>query len=217
MIHKFLVGGLLAAAASLPVLAQTAPAAPPVPPPQLTPMRPMADGVVTRAEVSARVQQHFTRMDSNRDGVIAGDELARGHGDRRARMARRDGPAGKVGHGPIGHPATAFDRLDLDKNGSISREEFAQVRGQRMERRMAGGAGHKMRMRHHRGAMGAMMGGRMIRLADTNSDGRVTLQEATASALQRFDSADSNRDGRLTRDEMRAGHQRMRGMMRRPG
>jgi Ca2+-binding EF-hand superfamily protein len=63
-------------------------------------------------------------------------------------------------------------------------------------------------MRMHR--MGAaMMGGHMFDMADANKDGRVTLQEATDTAVHHFDMADANRDGRITPDERRTMHRQM--------
>jgi len=41
----------------------------------------------------------------------------------------------------------------------------------------------------------------MFERADANHDGRVSLQEMTAAALQHFDAADANHDGKLTPDE----------------
>ena len=49
-----------------------------------------------------------------------------------------------------------------------------------------------------------------IHPADTNKDGKITLAEAEAAAVQHFDMADSNHDGKITRDERRQMHQRMR-------
>ena len=43
----------------------------------------------------------------------------------------------------------------------------------------------------------------MLKMADANSDGRVSLAEATAGALQHFDMIDANRDGRVTPEERR--------------
>lgn len=237
MMRKFLIGGLLAAA-SIPVLAQTAPVAPVAPAAPVARIAPMADKVMTRAEVQAMVQSHFARMDSNHDGYIAGDELKpRGEWKREnfkvrhpegGQVARVDGPNGKdvmiIRDGGPGHgdPAAAFDRLDTNKDGVINREEFAKGREMRVEKRvMMDGparAGAPMRFRMHRmGGMGRMLGGKMIKMADTNKDGRISLQEATATALQHFDSADTNRDGRLTPDEMRGQHQRMRAGMHKAG
>ncbi|HET9398557.1 MAG TPA: hypothetical protein VFO45_07040, partial [Sphingomicrobium sp.] len=60
--------------------------------------------------------------------------------------------------------------------------------------------------RHVRRMHGAGgFGGRMIVMADTNSDGQITLAEAEALALQHFDQMDSNRDGQVTPEERRAG------------
>jgi hypothetical protein len=53
-------------------------------------------------------------------------------------------------------------------------------------------------------------GGHMFEMADANKDGRVSLQEAQAAALQHFDKADANRDGRITPEERRQMHQQMR-------
>ena len=50
----------------------------------------------------------------------------------------------------------------------------------------------------------------MFEMADANKDGRVSLQEAQAAALQHFDMADTNRDGQITREERKQMHQRMR-------
>ncbi|MEO5578746.1 MAG: calcium-binding protein, partial [Sphingomicrobium sp.] len=88
--------------------------------------------------------------------------------------------------------------------GMISRDEFAKGRELRIEKRvvMNGSGMHGM-------GMGKMMGGGMLKTADVNKDGRVSLQEATATALQHFDRTDVNRDGKLTPDEMRAARQMM--------
>lgn len=241
MIHKVLIGGLFAAAA-IPVIAQTTPVAQVAPvakPAPVAPLRPMADHVMTRAEVQAMVVKHFERMDSNHDGAIAGDEIKpRGEWKRENVMIRRDGgnqvARGDVRNarefmirrdgGPREHhdPAAMFERLDSNKDGVINRDEFTKGHEVRVEKRvMLDGparAGEPMRFRMHRkGAVGGMMGGRMIEMADTNKDGRITLQEATATALQHFDRVDTNRDGRLTPDEMRAGHREMRAKMHRAG
>ena len=120
-------------------------------------------------------------------------------------------------HGPMGDPNTGFDRLDSNKDGSISRDEFAKGREERIEKRIvirdgkaeAGADGTKRF--HHRGmgGKGGMGGARMIVLADTNKDGRITLAEAETLALQHFDRMDSNRDGQVTSEERRAARPEM--------
>jgi hypothetical protein len=49
-----------------------------------------------------------------------------------------------------------------------------------------------------------MMGGDLFTKADANSDGKVTLSEATSKALEMFDRADANKDGTVTPEERRA-------------
>jgi Ca2+-binding EF-hand superfamily protein len=195
---KFILAGLMAAGA-VPALAQVAPVAP---------VRPMADGVMTRAEVQAMVAAQFARRDSNRDGFVTKEEMMAGRGDggERRMMIHSDG-------GPMGNPAAAFDRLDTNKDGMISRDEFAKGREIRIEKRveMRGppGVAGQPQMQRMGGMRGGMMGGQMLVMADTNKDGRVSLGEAQASTLQHFDIADTNKDGRLTREEMRAMHEKM--------
>jgi hypothetical protein len=43
----------------------------------------------------------------------------------------------------------------------------------------------------------------MFDAADTNKDGRLSLEEAQQAALRQFDAADLNRDGVLTPSERR--------------
>ena len=180
MKNGMLIAAMLAATAGT-ALAQT---------PGVAPMAPHAPGRMmavpdTRDGVVAMVRDHFARADANRDGFVARDEIRAQRGERRARrMAMRGGEQ-------RANPGAMFDRLDANRDNMISREEFAagrQMRGQRM------GAMRGQRM--------ATRGqGAMLRRADADKDGRVSLAEAQAAALQRFDRVDLNRDGRITPDE----------------
>lgn len=201
-------------------LAQT-PSAPPSPPAPIA--DPERDRITTRTEAVAKVREHFGRLDSNKDGSITKEEVMSGHPAFTKRLHEMRGQHAAVGTphammlgGPIGDPNAAFDRLDANKDGSISREEFAKGREKRMERRIVmrehrkDGAGapkggkemrkHVMRM-HGRGSFGA----HMIVMADTDKDGKITQAEAEALALQHFDKMDTNKDGQVTPDERRAG------------
>jgi hypothetical protein len=51
----------------------------------------------------------------------------------------------------------------------------------------------------------------LFRHADTDGDGRVSLAEAEAAALARFDRLDTNHDGRLSDEERAAAWQHPRG------
>jgi Ca2+-binding EF-hand superfamily protein len=215
--HKFVMLGLLAAAAS-PLVAQVAPPAP------IVRMAPTMNQTITRADVQARVQAHFAKRDGNRDGVLTADELKMG--GKEHVMVMRHGGGMDHDMGPaqaMRDPNAAFDRLDTNPDGAISRDEFARGRQVRIERRVIvdkdgkPGADHKDMERGKMGAirgmhrrMGGMIGGgALFQLADANHDGRVTLAEATSGALRHFDMMDTNRDGRLTPDERAAGHVRM--------
>jgi Ca2+-binding EF-hand superfamily protein len=194
---------LLAATAALAgtaALAQTAPVAP------VAPARPMADGAMTRTEVVEKVRNHFSRFDADKDGSITSEEM--GSFGRRANRRLGDAnPRIMMHEGPMGDPGAAFDRLDANKDGMISRDEFAKGREQRIEKRIVmrekikdarkDGKLGEMRM-HHRGGMG---GARMIVMADTDRDGKITLPEAEGMALKHFDEMDSNHDGQVTREE----------------
>ena len=203
---EFLIGaaGIVLAGAAI----AQAPVATPVPPlaPQVAPP---AERVHTRTEVVAKVQQHFATLDANRDGFLTKDEAEAG------RKVMKERVRTKVGERRTERrdPNTAFDRLDGNKDGEISREEFAQHREQRIERRVErkagtpGAPGGRHGMRMHR--FGGMMGGHMFTMADANKDGRVSLQEATDAAARHFDMADANRDGQVTREERRQIHRQM--------
>lgn len=210
--NKYLLGGAVALAVAVPAIAQMQP----------TPPAPMADRTQTRDQIVAKVRDHFTKMDTNRDGFVSGDELTanRKHpggawqGENSRAMAMRDGQ--------MGDPNAMFDRLDANHDGAISRDEFAKGREMRIERKMVmngapGAAGadmggeHRGKMKMHgKGAgMHGGMGGHMLKMADLNKDGRVSLQEATTNALQHFDMVDTNRDGRISPEERKSMHHKM--------
>ena len=58
--------------------------------------------------------------------------------------------------------------------------------------------------------MAGMRHAGMMKRADADNDGRISLAEMQAHALQRFDQADANRDGTVTREERRDMRQKMR-------
>ncbi|HUG45299.1 MAG TPA: EF-hand domain-containing protein [Sphingomicrobium sp.] len=145
---------------------------------------------MTRAAVVARVQEHFAKLDADKDGFVTKAEAEAMKAEKRKM---------KMG----GHDKM-FDRMDADKDGSISRAEFDAAH-KAMAEKMA--KHRQMRMGH------GPLGPRMFEIADTDNDGRVSLEEATNAALARFDKADTDRDGILTAEEMRAAHEAMRAKM----
>lgn len=171
---------------------------------------PMADHVMTRAETVQMVRDHFTRFDTDRDGAITTAEIEAHHPMMAHRMAEGGQPHVMMHEGPMGDPAAAFDRLDTNKDGMISRDEFAKGREMRIEKRVV--MREKIKDARKDGKLQGMamhpgggMRARMIVMADTNKDGRITLAEAEAMALQHFDRMDANHDGRVTPEERSAG------------
>lgn len=147
----------------------------------------MMNGPMKRADVEAQVKEHFGRVDVNRDGAVTREEMQTVHKAMRGEMMGR-----------------MFDRLDSDRNGAISREEFLAGHEGKGGHHGGGEAHGGHGMKGH-GMMGhGMMGGRMFERADANSDGKVTLAEATAAALAKFDKADANKDGQITPEERKA-------------
>lgn len=205
-------------------LAQTAPVTQPPAAPAAPMAHPMADKVMTRTEVVATVREHFSQLDANKDGTITTAEVAESRGKWAAHKKEMSGaPGGSWRGAPMGDPNAAFDRLDTNKDGSISRDEFAKGREQRIEKRVEikkerqeaakdGKNAQKHARRMHRG----MGGTRMIVMADTNKDGKITMAEAETFALQHFDQMDSNKDGQVTPEERRAARPTMIQRMQAP-
>jgi len=200
-----LVGGALAAAA-VPAIAQAV---------QPAPAAPRAHQTLTRADVQAKVTEHFARIDANRDGFVTKAEAEAGkaamHGKMRERFAERLERHGQGAAGaPLADRGAAFDRLDTNRDGAISRQEWDAGRVAREKRivvrREGGPGGARMGMRMGMGMGMGGLGGRMFEMADADKDGRVSLAEAQAAALRHFDMMDSNRDGRITPDERRMRH-----------
>ena len=232
--NKLLVGGAAAAVmiAAGPAAAQPAPPPPPgvasgtapmaMPMPMARApharMMVMSDHVMTREAALKHVRELFTKLDANRDGVVTRAEVDALHQKMMSAMNLAGGMQKRLAeHGiMMGDRGAIFDRLDVNHDGNISRQEFMAAQPQvRQERVMilrdgAGGPGmpgemgmEHMKM-HMRGAgMARGFGGHLFDMADANHDGRVTLQEAEAAALAHFDKADVNHDGKITPDERR--------------
>lgn len=165
----------------------------------------------TRAEVQARVAEHFRKLDANGDGYVTKDEADA------ARSKMREAFAEKREDRRAEH----FAMLDKDKNGSLSKEEFMAPPPPRAEGPDGPGAPEGMHRGHGHGGMrrhgGPGFGGAMFERADANKDGKVSLAEAQAGALAMFDKVDTNHDGTISdaehdaaRDAMRAKWKEMR-------
>jgi Ca2+-binding EF-hand superfamily protein len=212
----FLISATAIAAviAVVPALAQTPPAASAPHPMEMRmhmQMQPM-----TRAQVTQMVQEHFAKLDANKDGFVTKAEMDSAHEQMRSKITAKVEQRMGEHDGAMPDRGAMFDRFDSNHDGSISREEFMAAKPMMEEHRvivMKGGDGHAMMgMGMHR--MGMRFGGHMFERADANNDGRVSLQEATNAALAHFDAADTNHDGTVSVEEMRAAH---KAMMAKPG
>lgn len=181
--NKLVLGGAAAALALavIPAFAQTA-----VP----AKVAPKAH-VQTRAEVASHVQAMFAKLDSDRNGWLTKAETD---------AARDEVRKGRVAQVAERRAVHSFGQIDRDGNGSISRAEFDSAHANRV--------GPATDRHTRRGAH--MLGGKMFDTADSNKDSRVSLQEATATALRQFDMADANRDGQVTGEERKAMREKMR-------
>ena len=190
---KLLMGGA-ALALAVPALAQVASAP--------TPKAQNAAKIHTRADVQSRVARHFARVDANRDGFVTKAEAD----------AAVEASRGKRAEKRTERREHAFERIDVNGDGAITKAEWEAKQAKRQQRVAArdhDGDGRADRTRAGGHGMGGF-GGHMFDMADANKDGRVSLQEAQAAALQHFDMVDTNRDGQITRQERKQMHQRMR-------
>ncbi len=92
------------------------------------------DGQVTRAEFIAARERLFDRLDRNRDGFATTQDLPRrakrrGGGERMESLrASFDGDGdGRISRREFVGGPSAFDRVDVDRDGVVSREELAQA------------------------------------------------------------------------------------------
>jgi hypothetical protein len=209
---KFWILGTAATVLAGAVAIAQPPAAPPAPPTMHGEHHRMMAQPMTRDGAVAKVREHFAQMDENRDGFVTQDEMREARQERRVERKEKIGER-RAKRVAMRDPNAAFERLDANKDGSISRDEFAKAREMRIEKRVemrgdAPRAGGKRMMR-----MGGMGGhGMMMRMADADKDGKVSLAEAQAAAVSHFDMMDANRDGQVTADERRGARQKMRAM-----
>lgn len=144
--------------ALLLLLQGTAPAAPSPPAPAMT-----ASQSQTKAQVDDDVKKYFSIMDRNRDGQVDRDESAKANA---AMQAAQE--------------ASNFARLDVNKDGTISREEFKATSPQGPRRDV------------------------WFEANDIDRNGKVDLNEAIAKAERYFERLDADNDGTVTPEEMRA-------------
>ena len=141
-----------------------------------------------RAGLQTRLNQQFDARDANKDSMLSVEERKAHREESRERMQAR-----------------MFERLDADKNGQISKEEFAARHG--------GPRGDKAGKRHgHRGG-GMMSGGGMMmqrQLMSEYKDKAIPKAVFINAGLAGFDKMDTDRDGKISPTEREAARKMMR-------
>ncbi|MGA0546799.1 EF-hand domain-containing protein [Brevundimonas sp. VNH65] len=175
MTRSLMFGGL--AAVSLSLAAGASPAQTPTPPAtHPVPARMDVAGraaPIAKADFVQRRMARLTAMDADADGVVTAAERQAARQTQRAAAAQR-----------------RFDRLDADKNGMISRDEF-QALGERPS------AGRHRAARPHAARSARMSAG------EARAERNVDLAEARARTEAAFDRLDADRDGTVTAAERR--------------
>lgn len=171
-------------------------------------------GKVSRDSFDTRVREIFARVDANSDGVVDKAEIEaalKTMGERRGRWGR--GRHGENAGGPGGGMAGRFLRgFDTDRDGKVTKDEYLTEVRRRFGLMDLDGDGKitdadlppMMRGRNvlKGGEGGGRMGGGgfmigMLRQADADKDGVVTLQEVVTAAEARFARFDHNKDATL--------------------
>jgi Ca2+-binding EF-hand superfamily protein len=212
------IGAMLTAGAAVAMQTQ-APAAPKQP--------------ISKAEMLARADARFDRIDTNKDGQLSAEERKAGADAARKAMAERKGgelqdfmPGARRGGG-MGERMMA--RIDTNGDGMISKAEnraMVEARFARMDADKDGsvepGEGRKgmgegkrggkwKRGAERRGPGGPAMA---MKKADTNGDGAISRAEFDAQSAERFAKLDTNKDGKIDATEMQAQREKARDAMK---
>lgn len=141
--------------------------------PQATPAT-KGPQAVSRAVYMSRIDNGFGEIDANKDGYASRAEIESAEEKileaRRARIAKQR--------------EAAFHRMDKDKNGSVSLQEFNAAMAAMPERKPDVTA--------------------RLNRYDSNKDGRISMVENRGPAAAQFERLDSNKDGILSVEEQKA-------------
>lgn len=144
------------------------------------------DGAVTLDEAKAQSAEIFAKLDLDGNGSLTHEEMKEAH--QKMRVEWRKEMAGK-----------RFERMDIDDDGSVTREEMEEAAEKRMQRSGDRDWGKSRRgdgYGHH-GKYGKRGDGPRFGRADTDKDGKVSLDEFNAGGEKMFKRFDRDGDGKI--------------------
>ena len=165
-------------------------------------------GELTEAESAARARERFARLDKNSDGVIDASEIEAALTDRmgkvREHMGMQPGERilrrfdenrdGKVTRDEFNNTVRKiFAEFDLNNDGKITDDDLPPMMRGRGVLSDAGAGALPGGPGRHAGGRGGMLLG-LLRGADANRDGVITLDEVMAQAGKMFAQLDRNKD-----------------------
>jgi len=169
------------------------------------------DGKISRAEFPGQPPL-FERLDADKDGFLTKEEIVKeqeaaraGFAAERLKAMDKDGD-GKISRQEFQGPEPAFDRLDANGDGFLTKEELARFSapaannqsGQRKPE--AKGTENKQALSPDQTKSGAAEFGPRLKAMDKDGDGKISRAEFQGREAM-FDRLDSNKDGFLTNDE----------------
>jgi Ca2+-binding EF-hand superfamily protein len=155
------------------------------------------DGKIDKSELPERMQGMLTRGDTNKDGVLSGDEVrAIAKAQVEANLAADPPPPLRqdlvtaaldsnhdhvISADEIAHAPASLRTLDKNSDGRITEDEVRPPQRNPEEQIT-----------------------RLFTELDKNNDGKISREEAAGGPLEEiFERADQNKDGFITRDELR--------------
>jgi hypothetical protein len=170
---------LLLLSAGLLSLGAVAYAQTPAAPAGAKPMRPPVD----RTALKSHLEKRFDAADVDKDGSLTPQERQAQRGEARAKMREH-----------------MFARLDADKNGAISKAEFAAAPAHAPRAAGKDRGGHR----------GPMAGGMMRHQLAAYRDKPISRTQFVDAGLGHFDRVDTDHDGKISSAERDAARKAMR-------